>query len=494
MKNKPKVAVIGAGFSGMTAASLLAQEGIEVHLYEKNSTPGGRCGIWEEQGFRFDMGPSWYWMPDVFETYFRRMGSTTEELLDLHRLDPSYQVIFPDEQWLVPADYQSFVQLISRYEDDAEHKLERFLKSAKEKYKVGVQDLVYKPSLSWSEYITRESISGALRLNLFGSFKKHVKKYFKTPYVQELIEFPVLFLGAKPEDTPALYSLMNYADICLGTWYPMGGMYELSQAFYRLAIQAGVQFHFDAEVQHIRTEGDHVTGIQVDDVLHETDLLISAADYQHTEQQLLAPSERNYSTQYWHKRAMSPSCLLYFIGLDHKMPDLQHHNLFFDADFGLHAQQIYDDPQWPTDPLFYVCAPSVTDASVAPEGMENLFVLIPVAPGLEDSEAVTDRYLEMVLDRIRKKTGTDIREHIVVQRSFGVQDFEHYYHAYKGNAYGLANTLRQTGPLRPRIVNKHLKNLYYCGQLSIPGPGMPPAVISGTVVADYISKHAKLIP
>ncbi len=486
----PKVAIIGSGFSGMTAAAILAQQGMLVDVYEKNDQPGGRCGIWEKDGFSFDMGPSWYWMPDVFEKFFERMGTHSKEMLSLERLDPSYQIFFTDDQWVIPADYNSFVKLISNFEDDAANQLDKFLASAHEKYKVGVQDLVYKPSMRWSEYITASTIKGAMRLNLFGSFKKHVQKYFKHPYVQQLMEFPVLFLGAKPEDTPALYSLMNYADIKLGTWYPMGGMHELAKAFYKIGTQHSVKYHFNTAVEKIITEGNKAVGIRIAGETIHYDIVISAADYEHTEQKLLDMEHRNYPKKFWDKQQMSPSCLLYFIGSKKKIPGLLHHNLFFDADFGLHAEQIYDQARFPSDPLFYVCAPSVTDPSVAPSDHENLFVLIPVAPDLEDDKEKQAYYFNLVLDRMEKKLDTDIKSSIIIKRSFGVQDFKTYYHAFKGNAYGLANTLRQTGPLRPKIINKKLNNLYYCGQLSIPGPGMPPAVISGTVVADYIIRNA----
>ncbi len=485
MKNKPKVAVIGAGFAGMTAAALLAREGYAVDVLEKNAHPGGRCTLWEKDGFRFDMGPSWYWMPDVFERFFERMGTSTAELLDLQRLDPSYRVIFTDDQWDIPAAYADYVELISRYEEDAEQKLNRFLSAAQQKYEIGMRDLVYKSSLSWSEYLNPTTLKGALRLNLFGSFQKLVHRHFKNPKVRELMEFPVLFLGAKPEKTPALYSLMNYADIRLGTWYPMGGMHELAKAFEQVAQTAGVRFLYRKPVLQILTAGKQATGLRLEDETRHYDLIISGSDYEHTEQQLLS-GQRNYSSEYWDQRQMSPSSLLFFLGIKGRIPELRHHNLFFDADFRQHAREIYDTPEFPSDPLFYLCAPSVTDESVAPPDHENLFVLIPVAPDLDDGTEQHQHYLDLVLQRIEQHTGTALRDRIVVHRSFGVRDFKDMYHAYKGNAYGLANTLRQTGPWRPKIINDKIVNLFYCGQLSVPGPGMPPAIISGTIVADYI--------
>ncbi len=489
MNHKPKIAVIGAGFSGLTSAALLAQNGFKVEVFEKNSKPGGRCNQFTEEGFVFDMGPSWYWMPDVFERYFNRLGKSIHDYISLDRLDPSYQVIFKDETWEIPAEYERLKALLESHEKGSGAKLDTFMKEAGKKYQLAMQDLVYNPSLSWKEYLSWETMLASLQQSLFSSFSALVKKYFKNPKIIQLMEFPVLFLGAKPEKTPALFSIMNYADIQLGTWYPKGGMFEVSKAFEQLAKEQGVKIHYDSPVDKIITEGNKVTHIKTNAEEYVVDQVVSGADYVFTEQLLSNSSAQNYSDDYWEKKQFSPSCLLFYWGVDTEIPNLEHHNLFFDADFSEHSKEIYDSHSCPENPLFYVCTPSKTDATVAPEGKENIFVLIPISAGLTLNEAEIQRLKKIVIQRIQAQTGIDISDKMIVEKVFQTPDFISQYHSYKGNAYGLANTLMQTGPFRPSIRNKKLKNMWYCGQLTVPGPGMPPAIISGTIVADYIVKH-----
>lgn len=483
-----KVLVIGAGISGLSAASVLAKQGYSVTVVDNHATPGGRCRKFEAEGFVFDMGPSWYWMPDVFEKFFNLFGYTTAQLMQLQRLSPSYRVFFDNEAVDIPSDLDELKALFEQYESGGADKLTAFLKDAQYKYEVGMADLVYKPSLSITEFIDFRLLKGLFSLSLFSSFTSHTKKYFKNEKLLELLAFPVLFLGAKPQDTPALYSLMNYADIVLGTWYPQGGMAEISMAFERIAKENGVQFNYEIEVLELLTANNKVVGVKTNkkDYLN-FDWVISSADYHHTETQLLKNAQhRNYSDAYWESRKLAPSSLLYYIGVDEKIPNLEHHNLFFDTDFDKHAQEIYDTKEFPTNPLFYVCAPSKTDQSVAPEGKENLFILIPVSTGLQDTEEIKAYYLDLVLTRLEAKTNFAIKDKIIYQKSFAISDFISQYHSFKGNAYGLANTLRQTAILKPAIKNKKLSNLLYCGQLSVPGPGLPPSIISGQIVANYI--------
>jgi phytoene desaturase len=348
-------------------------------------------------------------------------------------------------------------------------------------------EFVWKPSLSISEFFDFRLLSKAISLDLFASFGKHLRKFFKNEDLLKIMEFPVLFLGATPNDTPALYSLMNYAEMALGTWYPMGGMHEIVKGIVSLAEEKGVKFINNQEVIEIVSENGSVKKIRTADAVYYADIVVSGADYEHTES--LLNGSRNYSKKYWDKRLMAPSSLLYYIGVDRKVERLEHHNLFFDEDFNLHAEEIYKNPKWPSKPLFYVSAPSKTDTSVAPEGSENLFLLIPIAPDLEDDEQTREKYFDIMIERLEKYVGHDIRNHVVYKKSYAVSDFKADYHAFKGNAYGLANTLLQTAFLKPALKNKNLKNMYYTGQLSVPGPGVPPALISGLVVGDYIAKN-----
>jgi phytoene desaturase len=329
-------------------------------------------------------------------------------------------------------------------------------------------------------------------MDVFTSIKKHVRGFVSHPFLIELLEFPILFLGALSKNTPALYSLMNYADMSLGTWYPTGGMFKIIEAFKTIAIKQGVDIKVNHEVLKIETENGIATKVITANGYFEADIIVGAGDYHHIEQKLLQTADQSYSESYWDKRKLAPSCLIYYIGLNKRITGLQHHNLFFDADFARHAHEIYTEPKWPTEPLFYVSAPSVTDHTVAPEGCENLFMLIPVAPGMADTEAVRESYFKTIMARLEKHTKTEIMPHVVYNRSYAYTDFVSDYHAFKGNAYGLANTLDQTAILKPRLQSKKIKNLYFAGQLTVPGPGLPPSIISGNVVANLIAKDLKI--
>jgi phytoene desaturase len=479
--------IIGSGFAGLAAACSLAKEGFTVKVFEKNEGLGGRARKFEEQGFMFDMGPSWYWMPEVFENFFNAFGKTASDYYDLVRLDPSYNVVFgKDDIVSMPADYNELEQLFDEIEPGSSENLKKFLAEAEYKYKVGMEEFVWKPGLSLTEFADIRVLKSAFRLQMFTSIASQVEKLFKNEKLREILKFPVLFLGATPENTPALYSLMNHADLVGGTWYPMGGMHKIIEGFVSLAKELGVEFHVNEPVKSIEVKGKRATGFTTSKGSYEFDYIVAGADYHHVEQHLLPKEFRSYSEKYWDKRTMAPSSLLFYLGLDKKIDGLQHHNLFFDRDFDLHAKEIYTEPAWPTDPLFYISCPSKTDPSVAPEGQENVFMLMPLAPGIEDSEELREKYFNVICDRMQHILGVDIREHIIYKRSFCLKDFVNDYNAFKGNAYGLANTLKQTAILKPRIHHKKISNLYYTGQLTSPGPGMPPSIISGQVVAGLI--------
>lgn len=484
-----KAIVLGAGFSGLSAAASLAQQGFDVQLAERHDQAGGRARQYAHEGFVFDMGPSWYWMPDVFEAYFQRFGHTTSDFYDLKRLDPSYQVFYPDGDPLqIPSSTEEQEAMFERLEPGSSKKLRSFLASAKYKYETGMRDFVWRPGHSIMEFADLRILTAALRMQLFSSLSAEVRSQFKHPWLVQLLEFPVLFLGAKPEKTPALYSMMNYADLSLGTWYPMGGMHRIVEAMVKIAEEQGVEMLLGHEVKGFGFDNGRIASVETSRGLLSGDAVVNAMDYHHMDQQLLPTEYREYSPSYWDKRVMAPSSLLYYIGVDRRVPGLLHHNLFFDEDFGTHARVIYDTPGWPEKPLFYCCAPSVTDPSVAPEGKENLFLLIPVAPGLEDSEAVREHYYDLVMDRLERRTGQSIRPHVVYKRSYAHRDFVKDYHAFKGNAYGLANTLLQTAFLKPRMKSRKVANLWHAGQLTTPGPGVPPSLISGQVAATEIVK------
>ena len=484
-----KVIVIGAGFAGLSAATSLANKGFEVTILEKNSVPGGRARVFREKGFTFDMGPSWYWMPDVFETYFGKFGKKPSDYYQLVRLDPSYAVIFDATSAVdIPAGIDKLKQLFEQIEPGSGQRLEAFLEQAAYKYDVGMNKFVWKPSRSIWEFVSLKLLYDLGRMDVLQTFAGHIRKYFSDPKLLQLMEFPILFLGATPENTPAMYSLMNYAEISMGTWYPMGGMYEIVKGMVALAEEKGVKLLLNQNVTRIDVVGGVAKQVVTDSATFEADVVVAGADYHHVDTKLLG-QYRNYSDSYWDKRTLAPSSLLYYLGINKRVPKLQHHNLFFDEDFKQHAHEIYTQPQWPSKPLFYVSAPSKTDPSVAPEGCENLFLLIPVAPDLkDDSEEIRERYFNVVMERLETYVGEDIRPYIVYKRTYAHRDFMSDYNAFKGNAYGLANTLMQTAFLKPTLKNKKVANLFYTGQLTVPGPGVPPSLISGLVVADEVEK------
>lgn len=481
--------MIGSGFAGLSAASSLAKAGYAVSIFEKNTMPGGRAQQFTSHGFTFDMGPSWYWMPDVFESYFSLFGKQVSDYYTLDRLDPSYAIWFgKDQKMELPASFDALCALFESYEPGSSKGLKRFLEEAAYKYAVGINDLVYKPGRSIAEFLDKRVIAGLFRLQLFSSVSKEIRKYISHPQLIELLEFPVLFLGAMPQKTPALYSLMNYADMKLGTWYPRGGMYKIVEGMVKLAEELGVRIHCNAPVSEIKVENGRATAVVVKGEEHRADVVISGADYHHTETKLLPPSYRNYSESYWNSRTMAPSSLLYYVGTNTRIEGLLHHNLFFDADFQAHARLIYETPEWPERPLFYVSATSKTDPGCAPDGGENLFILIPTAPGLKETPEIKERYYGLVMDRMEELLKQNIRNHVIFRRDFACTDFMSEYNSFKGNAYGLANTLNQTAILKPSLKNKKVSNLYYTGQLTVPGPGVPPSLISGIVVAREIEK------
>ena len=482
------VHIIGSGFSSLSAASYLAKAGYKVTVLEKNDTLGGRARQYKNMGFTFDIGPTWYWMPDVFEKFFADFGKKPNDFYQLDRLKPGYQVYFDvNDSITVPGNLDTIYKIFEDEEKGSSKHLKSFLASARDNYDIAVKKMVYKPGISPLELVSTETIARVSQF--FSTIRKDVRKNIKSNKLIQILEFPVLFLGAKPSNTPAFYNFMNYADFGLGTWHPKGGMYKVVEGMVSLAKSLGVEFVTNAAVDKIVTDSNNaVKSLQVNGEEIATDLLLSGADYHHTEQ-LLDNNLRQYSEKYWSKKTFAPSSLLFYVGFDKKIKNVCHHTLFFDTDFDIHAKDIYDTPKWPKNPLFYASFSSITDDSLAPEGKEAGTFLIPLAPGLEDTEELREKYFNKILERLEKLTGQDVRKSIIFKKSFCVNDFIKEYNSYKGNAYGLANILMQTAFLRPKIKSKKVKNLYFTGQLTVPGPGVPPALISGKIASDLIIKN-----
>lgn len=482
-----KISIIGSGFSGLSAAAVLAEQGHQVQVFEKNEQIGGRARTFKEKGYTFDMGPSWYWMPDVFEKFFNRFDKKIEDYIDLVQLDPGFQIIFGKENTMrIDAKWESICDLFESIEQGSSDQLNKFMKEAEFKYDFGINKLVYEPGLSLLELAKPEIFNNVFKLQMFTSYRKHVAQHFKNPYLRSLLEFPVLFLGTAPSQTPALYSLMTYSGIKQGTFYPMGGFGKVIDAFAQVCKEKGVEFFNNETIEKINVENNFATSMTSNNRKIESDIIIGSADYHHIENNLLDKKLRNYSEKYWEKRTFSPSSLIFYIGVGKKVKNLIHHNLFFDEDIEQHTNDIYDKPVWPNKPLFYVCCPSKTDELLAPSGKENLFFLMPIAPGLVDSQEIREKYFNIMIKRLEEYCGHEIEKHIEYKRGYCIKDFVSDYNAYKGNAYGLANTLAQTANLKPKIINKKIKNLFYTGQLTVPGPGVPPSIISGQVVAKHI--------
>ncbi len=484
---KKTISIIGSGFSALAAACYLAKKGHEVNVYEKNATVGGRARQLKRDGFTFDMGPSWYWMPDVFERFFADFDKKPSDYYELIKLAPAYRVYYGIDDFIAIEDnLADIIFTFEAIEPGSGKLLHDFMADARSNYEIAIKDLVYRPGVSPLELVTLETAKKVGQF--FSNISKDIRKKFKNERLIQILEFPVLFLGAKPSDTPSFYSFMNYADFGLGTWHPKTGMFDVVRAMESLAIELGVTFHANSNIEKIIVENKTAKAIVVNGQRIDADLVVSGADYHHTET-LLDKEHRVYSEQYWDSRVFAPSSLLFYVGFDKKIKNISHHALFFDVDFKQHAADIYDKPQWPAEPLFYANFPSVTDHTAAPEGMESGFFLIPLAPGIEDTEALREEYFDKIIDRFEKLTQQSVKNNIVFKQSFCKNDFVSDYNSYKGNAYGMANTLLQTAFLRPKLKSKKVKNLYFTGQLTVPGPGVPPALISGKLVSDLIEKQ-----
>ena len=481
------IKIIGSGFSALAASCYLAKQGHKVVVYEKNATLGGRARQLKKDGFTFDIGPTWYWMPDVFERFFSDFDKKPSDYYELIKLAPAYQVYFGVDDFVTIAD--NLPEIISTFETiekGSGEKLAAFMNEAQSNYNIAIKDLVYRPGVSPLELITPQTI---LKVNqFFGNISSDIRKRFKNKKLVQILEFPVLFLGAKPSDTPSFYSFMNFADFGLGTWHPKNGMYAVVEAIEALAKELGVTFQTNATIEEITVVGKKATGLIVNGDFVKADIIVSGADYHHTET-LLDTKYRVYSEKYWERKVFAPSSLLFYVGFDKKIENVTHHSLFFDVDFDLHAEAIYDYPKWPENPLFYASFPSKTDENSAPTGKEAAIFLIPLAPGLKDNDQLRDRYFEKIMKRLELLTQQNLKENVIFKESFCVNDFIKDYNSYKGNAYGMANTLLQTAFLRPKLKSKKVSNLYFTGQLTVPGPGVPPALISGKLVADLIKKY-----
>ncbi len=493
MQSRERIVVIGGGFGGLSTACYLADAGADVTVLEKNEQLGGRASRLERDGFRFDMGPSWYLMPDVFERFFGAFGRHPSEYYDLTQLDPHYRIFFKDgDQIDVTGDLPEMRALFEEYETGGGEALERYLEKAEEAYEVGMEHFVYTDRPRFRDYLDWDVAKNARGLGLLGSMQEHVAEYFANEKLQQIMQYSLVFLGGSPSNTPAIYKLMSHVDFNLGVHYPAGGMGEVVDAVVRLGRELGVTYETAQEVTEIRGSMGEFQ-VETTSTAFGADVVVSDADYAHTEQALLRPEQRQYNEEYWDARTYAPSAYLLYLGVEGCVADLAHHTLVLPTDWDPHFARIFDDPGWPDDPAYYLCVPSKTDETVAPDGHSNLFVLVPIAPGLDDTPHMREAFREQILDDIAANTGVALRDRIVVEEEFTVSDFVTRYNATQGTALGLAHTLRQTGPLRPGHRSEAVDGLYFTGSYTRPGIGVPMCLISGEHTAEAVLADRALV-
>ncbi len=486
-----QVVIVGAGFGGLSAAALLARDGFKVTVIEKNEQPGGRGSVYSSKGFNFDMGPSWYLMPDIYQNFYQEFDKQPEDFFELERLDPSYRMFFGDKKVVdISADLDKNYKLFETFEKGGAEKLKKYLDSSKELYDFSIEEMLYKDYRSVLDLIDGQLILKGYKLRLWENLQHYVNNQFQSDEARKILEYSIGFLGGAPDKTPSFYHLVSHADLNLGVWYPQGGLRKVVQSVYQLGESYGAKFHFNETVELLEVHEKRVKRVITDKAVHEADIVIVNADYPHSEMELLTDEYQTYKKDYWEKRTLSPSALVAYIGVKKKIDGLAHHNLFLNKDWEEGFESVFDPEKaaWPENPSYYVNVPSITDKSAAPEGSDTLYILVPLAPGLEDTNELREKFLNHIMNDLESKLGLDIRKDIVVQKIFALNDFKDRYNAYQGTAFGLTHTLNQTALWRPAHESKKVKNLYYTGQYTHPGIGVPMTMVSSQIVVNEIKE------
>lgn len=485
-----KIIVIGAGYSGLSISALLARDGHQVTLLEKHEQVGGRARMIHEQGYAFDMGPSWYMMPEVFEDFFAKFGKKPSDYYELTQLDPHYRIFFAGQETidLVP-DLEKNLDLFEKIEPGSSKRFQAYLARAKRLYDLSMKHFIYRSYEKMGDLIDKSFLKMGFSLDYFASLDRLLKKYFKDERLYKILSYTMVFLGGDPKNTPGIYSLMSHVDFNLGVWYPKGGMNAVAKGIAQLATEQGVEVIYNQDVQKILAENGHATGVQTQDKTYHADLVIMAGDYHHAEQVLLDQPHQSYTSSYWENRTMAPSAFILYLGIDKQLPQLDHHNLFLANDWEEHFDEIFRNPGWPDKPSYYICNPNKTEKGLAPEGKENLFVLVPVAAGLEDTEELRNSYANKIIADLEQQLGESIANHVEVKKIYSQKNFYQDYYSYKGTALGLAHTLFQSAVFRPKQQSKKVNNLFYTGQYTHPGIGVPMVIIAAENLHQLISKN-----
>lgn len=490
MKSNKNIVIIGAGLSGLSVAPLLAKYGFNVSVLEKNGNFGGVAGRFSSLNFIFDTGPTWYLMPEVFEKYFAIFNKTSSDYYKLIDLDPSYRVFFKNNDYIdIRKDINHNADVFEKLEKGGGDKLKQYLEIAEYKYNTACNEFLYKDYNSIFDFLNKKILFEGLKLHLLSNLDSYAKSYFKIKKPRQILEFNTVFLGCSPDKTPALYSLMSHADIKKGVAYPEGGIYKLPEAFFKLGKELGVRYFFNNDVKKINIKNNKAVSVHTDKDEYEADLVLAACDYHHADSALLEDKYRSYSDKYWDRRVLAPTAFIIFLGLKKKIKSLKHHNLFLTENWEDHFYTIFNKPSWPDFPSYYVGCPSKTDPGTAPGNCENVFILVPVAPGLDDNEEIRDSFSNAIISHLEELIGEPVKNSIAFKKVTAHSDFINSFNYFRGTSLGIAHTLFQTAAFRPSHKSKKICNLYYTGHYTHPGIGMPMAVISSQIVSEMIREN-----
>jgi len=482
-----KVFVIGAGFSGLSAAALLAKDSFDVTILEKNDRPGGRAMVWKEKGYTFDMGPSWYMMIEAFEDLFTAFGKKPEDYFETIRLDPSYRVFFSEnESYDIMDDVTKNIELFDTFEENGGEKLKNFLARSQKMYDIAFQNFIYKDYWSFRDLLDRKLIVDGLKLKIFTKLKKYVDRFFDSDKAKKIVSYHVAFVGASPPTSPAVYSMLAHVDMNLGIWYPMGGFGSIVDAIMKMGLEQGVEIKFNTEVTKIQVDDKRAKKIITNNGEFDADIILNTGDYHHGEMELLDKNHRTYKEKYWKKKMIAPAAYLVYLGLNKKLNNFLHHNFYFNSDWDKYFDQLFENPEWPEDPSIYITLPSQSDLSLVPPGGELMTILVLVSADLEDEESFREQYFDKIIEKVENLSGESIKEHIVVKRIVAHEHFKKTFNAYKGTALSLAHTLFQTAIFRPHHKSEKINNLYYAGMYSHPGVGVPVSIISAQLACEKI--------